>query len=69
MGLLKTLYFWRKGKYFGTKSESISIKYPMIMIIWSKKAQLGLEESSEVEDFRRGTLKLKLYQLKYSFDI
>ena len=23
------------------------------MIIWSKIAQLGLEESSEVEDFRR----------------
>ena len=23
------------------------------MVIWSKMAQLGLEESSEVEDFRR----------------
>ena len=27
--------------------------YPIIIIIWSKMAQLGLEESSEVEGFRR----------------
>ena len=30
-----------------------SIYLPIIIIIWSKMAQLGLEESSEVDGFRR----------------
>ena len=33
--------------------EKYSIRYPIIIIIWSKMAQLGLEESFEVEGFRR----------------
>ena len=38
------------------KKNNIWIKnrkiYPIIIIIWSKMAKLGLEESSEVEGFR-----------------
>ena len=34
-------------------TESVGFSSLLIMIIWPKMAQLGLEESSEVEGFRR----------------
>ena len=40
----------------------------IIMIIWSKMAQLGNEESSEVEGFRGGPSTLK-FKLKSPFHI
>ena len=34
-------------------TELVGFTSPIIIIIWSKMAKLGLEESSEVEGFRR----------------
>ena len=44
-GPSETLYFWRE------RETKLFIKYPIITIISSKRTELGLEESSEVERF------------------